>query len=95
MFLKIIGTAIDLGKRIFGGGIKDPQVVDGLRNLTRPILSFGVMGLFTIGILIQYVQTIFGHNIMLIDPLLYKLAKWVVAFWFCSRGLEKIIRILK
>jgi len=95
MVLKVIGTIIDLGKKLFGGGVRDPEVVDGLRNLTRPIISLGIIGLFTIGILIQYTQTLLGHNILLIDPLLYQLAKWVCAFWFVSRGVEKIIALLK
>lgn len=64
------------------------------RAMTRPIISFGLVGLFVIGVLIQFGQQIFGSSYVLeLPPQLLQLCKWVVAFWFSSRGIEKVVGI--
>lgn len=69
------------------------------RTITRPLLSFGLVGLLTLGILIQYGQQIFtgvsGPELLEIPGEIVELSKWVVAFWFTSRGVEKIVGVLK
>lgn len=64
------------------------------RAITRPILSIGLVGLFAIGILIQYGQQLFGADKPLtIPPETVELGKWIVAFWFSSRGVEKVVQL--
>ena len=70
-----------------------------LRAITRPILSLGLLGLFTLGILIQYGQQLIvgipGADCLAIPGALVELTKWVVAFWFTSKGVEKIAGLIK
>jgi len=67
------------------------------RTITRPLLSFGLVGLFALGILIQYGQQLFmtSSEILTIPPQVVELSKWVVGFWFTSRGVEKIFGLIK
>lgn len=64
------------------------------RAITRPLISFGLVGLFVIGILIHYGQQLCGlpsNELLKIPGEVLQLTKWVIAFWFSSRGLEKIL----
>lgn len=67
------------------------------RAVTRPLLSLGLVTLFALGVLIQYGQQIAGveHNVLAIPSEVVELSKWVVAFWFTSRGVEKVVGRLK
>jgi hypothetical protein len=68
------------------------------RAITRPILSLGLVGLLVLGIIIQYLQQIFGvpkAELLVIPGQVVELAKWVVAFWFTSRGVEKVVGLFK
>jgi hypothetical protein len=63
------------------------------RSITRPLLSLILVALFVLGVLIQYGQQVMGNggNFLIIPPEVVELAKWVVAFWFTSRGVEKVM----
>lgn len=68
------------------------------RAITRPLISFGLVGLFFVGIIIRYLQHIFGvpeAGLLPIPPEVVELTKWVVAFWFTSRGVEKVVGLFK
>ncbi|MBU0520066.1 hypothetical protein KKA00_10255 [bacterium] len=67
------------------------------RTITRPLLSFSLVGLFALGILIQYYQQVFISlpDLLIIPEEVVELSKWVVGFWFTSRGVEKIIGLMK
>lgn len=62
------------------------------RAITRPIISFGLVGLFALGVLIIFAQQIFGSTYVIEMPAqLLTLVKWVVAFWFSGRTVEKVV----
>ncbi len=69
------------------------------RAITRPVLSIALVGLFALGILIQYGQQLLfefqNPDLLQIPKEVVELAKWVVAFWFTSRGIEKIVGLFK
>lgn len=69
------------------------------RTITRPLLSMTMIGLLTIGILIQYgQQVIFGvdeTDLLRIPVEVVELSKWVIAFWFTSRGVEKVVGLFR
>lgn len=66
------------------------------RSLMRPILTCSVVGSFILILWIGVFQNIFG-SVSIIHPpeSLFLFAKWIIAFWFCSRGAEKLMGILK
>lgn len=66
------------------------------RAMVRPLLSFGLVGLFILTAFLQIIQQIFprvfGLEFMIIiSPDLIVMAKWVVGFWFVGRTVEKIV----
>ncbi len=67
------------------------------RAVTRPLLSLTLSALFVLGVLIQYGQQLAGSGgaVLVIPPEVVELTKWVVAFWFTSRGVEKVMGMFK
>lgn len=62
------------------------------RSITRPVITFSIIGLIVLGVLIQYVQSIVGVEQQLeIPKQVFSFGKLVMAFWFGSRGLEKLL----
>ncbi len=66
-----------------------------LRARTRPLLSFGLIGLFMLYGIVALVQQLFptvrGLEFAIVfPPALVKIALAVVGFWFGGRSLEKI-----
>ena len=105
---KIAGKILAVGGKIIAGkkGGVDTQIrVEDLselsklspraqvwRSITRPMITFSIIGVIVLGILIQYVQGIIGvEETIEIPKQLFTFGKLVMAFWFGSRGLEKII----
>ena len=62
------------------------------RTITRPLLSFSMVGLFVLGVLIQYVQQIGGWSLLVVPDQVVEVTKWVVGFWFGGRSIEKIVQ---
>jgi len=67
-----------------------------LRARIRPLLSFGLVGLFVVYGITSLVQQLFplvpGFEFAIVfPPELVTIIKWVVGFWFGGRSLEKII----
>lgn len=104
---KIAGKILAVGGKIIAGkkGEKatiNTENLEGLsklspraqvwRSITRPLITFSIIGVIVLGILIQYVQGIIGvEETIEIPKQLFTFGKLVMAFWFGSRGLEKII----
>jgi len=66
------------------------------RTLMRPLLTVSVVGSFILIIWISIFQNILGSRVIIHAPdTLVMFSKWIVAFWFCSRGAEKLFTILK
>ena len=68
-----------------------------LRARVRPLLSFGLVGLFMLYGILALVQQIFptilGLEFIIVPPeALVKITVIVVGFWFGGRSLEKILR---
>lgn len=61
------------------------------RSITRPLVTFGIVGVLLLGVLIQYVQGIFGAEVIEIPKQMFVFCKWTLGFWFGSRGIEKIL----
>lgn len=61
------------------------------RSITRPVITFSIIGLIVLGVLIQYVQGIVGIDTIEIPKQVFSFGKLVMAFWFGSRGLEKLL----
>ncbi|MCX6641740.1 MAG: hypothetical protein NTW14_14840 [bacterium] len=69
------------------------------RNVTRPLISLAMVGLFILGVLIRYGEQLFGgmaaDQLLTVPSEVVELTKWTVAFWFTSRGVEKIAGLSK
>jgi len=61
------------------------------RSITRPLVTFAIVGILLLGILIQYVQGIVGTETIEIPKQMFTFCKWTLGFWFGSRGIEKIL----
>ena len=61
------------------------------RAFTRPILTITLVGLFALGTITQMVQGVLGYTPLTMTPELVELVKWVAAFWFTGRSVEKLI----
>jgi len=61
------------------------------RSITRPLVTFAIVGVLLVGVLIQYVQGICGAEVIEIPKQMFVFCKWTLGFWFGSRGIEKIL----
>lgn len=71
-----------------------------MRSRMRPMLTFGLIGLVMLFGIFQLLQQIFpyllGLEYMVVMPdWLVKAALWIVAFWFTSRGIEKVVDTIR
>lgn len=71
------------------------------RSMIRPLIGAGLVGFYLLGLFVQLVQQIFpssraGLEFIYTHPdSIVVVTKWVVAFYFTSRGIEKLSEILK
>jgi hypothetical protein len=72
-----------------------------LRSMMRPMVTIGLVGFYLLGLFVGMIQQIIpsdvkGFEFTYIHPdSLVEVTKWIVAFWFTSRGIEKIAEIVK
>lgn len=65
------------------------------RAVTRPAISWSIVGLAVIGLLLQWSAQIFGFAEIVIPVWLLDTVKYVLGFWFGGRTLEKVTSIIK
>ena len=62
------------------------------RSITRPIISFSIIAVILLGVLISYGEHLAGvENPLEVPKYIISFGKWVLGFWFGSRGIEKIL----
>ncbi|MBA7496229.1 hypothetical protein ES702_06828 [subsurface metagenome] len=64
------------------------------RTLMRPVLTVSVVGTFILVIWINVASQVFSFKAVVVPGEITMFSKWIVAFWFCSRGAEKLFNIL-
>lgn len=80
----------------FGKMAELPVLGQTIRAMTRPILSWFIVLLFGVGQVLYWIY-IWKHNIVqpeFLPEALVTTVKWIIGFWFGSRGLQETVKIL-
>ena len=87
---------LDAEVGFFGKVAELPVLGQTIRALTRPLISWFVILLFGIGQILYWVYT-WKYSTPAPEFLpdsLVTIVKWIVGFWFGSRGLQETVKIL-
>jgi len=107
--LKVAGKVLKAGANLLGEKPKteeekkevefnlstlDPKA-QYLKSVARPVIAISLVGLFVLGILIQWTQQIFNAEYLISIPKeVITFAKIVVSAYIGSRGVEKVFDTL-
>lgn len=87
---------LDQEMNFFGRMAELPVLGQTIRALTRPLLSWFIAILFGVGVVLYWIYTWKFHLPApeFIPDALVTVFKWVIGFWFGSRGLQETVKIL-